>query len=64
MKVKTSSENIFVSGNSVYYKCACNRRWKGPAVVLIKEGKQALVAYDDIYVHLNPCRIALDRDFE
>ena len=54
-----SNENIFLSGNSVCYKCACNRNWRGPAIVLIKEGQQALVAPGDIYVHLNPRRISL-----
>ena len=36
--IRTSNDSIFVSGNSVYYKCICGRRWRGPAAVLVKDG--------------------------
>ena len=32
--VQTSNDNIFVSVDSVYYKCACDSCWRGPTVVL------------------------------
>ena len=36
--IRTSNDNIFVSSDSVYYKCICGRHCRGPAAVLVKEG--------------------------
>ena len=44
-KMHTSNDNIFVSGDSVCYKRASNRRWRGPAKVLRKDGQQVLVKW-------------------
>ena len=35
--IRTSNDNIFVTGDSVYYKQGSNRRWRGPAKVLGKD---------------------------
>ena len=45
-----TSNNIFVTGGSVYYKQACDRRWRGSAKVLGRDGQQVLVKYGGIYV--------------
>ena len=34
--VRTYSDNVFVTGNSVYYKQANNRKWRGPKKYWVK----------------------------
>ena len=58
--VRTSNDNIYVTGDSVYYKRACDRRWRGPAVVLGKDGQQVLVKHGGKYLRCHPCRLALE----
>ena len=59
--VQASNDNIFVTGDSVYYKQACDRRWRRPARDLGKGSQQVLVKYGGIYVRCHPCRLALQK---
>ena len=59
--MRTSNDNIFVTGDSVYYKRASDRRWRGPAKVLTKDGQQVLVIHDGTYVLCHPCRLSLEQ---
>ena len=59
--VQASNDNIFVTGDSVYYKSACDRRWRRPARDLGKGSQQVLVKYGGIYVRCHPCRLALQK---
>ena len=59
--IRTSNDNIFVTGDSVYYKRASNRRWRGPAKVLGKDGQQVLVKHGGTYVRCHPCRLSLEQ---
>ena len=60
--VRTRNDNISVSGESVYYKRACDRRWKGLAVVLRKNGQKVLVKHSGIYFCCHPCRLAFEHN--
>ena len=57
----TSNDNIFVTSDSVYYKEASDRRWRGPAKVLGKDGQQVLVKHGGKYIHGHPCCISLEQ---
>ena len=59
--MRTSNDNIFVTGDSVYYKQASTRRWTGPAKVLRKDGQQVLVKHGSTYVCCHPCRLSLEQ---
>ena len=49
-KIQTINNNVFVAGDSVYYKRACDRLWRRPAKVLAKDGQQVLVKHGGMYV--------------
>ena len=59
--IRTSNDNIFLTGDSVYYKWAPDRRSKGSAKVLGKDGHQVLVKCGSSYVCCHPCRLSLEQ---
>ena len=60
--VRTSGEVDFVTGDKVYYKRMDSKEWKGPGVIIGKDGKQVLVKHGGIYVRVHPCRLSLIND--
>ena len=59
--VRTSSDKKFLTGDSVYYKKANERCWRGPGKVLGQDGQQVLIKHGSTYVRCHPCRISLDK---
>ena len=61
--ISISDDNIFVTGDSVYCKRASDRRWRGQAKDLGKDGQQVLVLvkHGDTYVRCHPCRLSLEQ---
>ena len=59
--VRTSSDTKFLTGDSVYYKRANERRWRGPGKVLGQDGQQVLIKHGSTYVCCHPCCISLDK---
>ena len=59
--IRILDDNIFVTGDSVYYKRASDRRWRGQAKDLEKDGQQVLVKHGDTYVRCHPCRLSLEQ---
>ena len=59
--ILTSNDNTFVTGDSVYYKWASDRGWRGPAKVLRKDGQQVLVKHSGTYVCCHPYRLPLEQ---
>lgn len=47
----------------MYYKRACDHRWRGLAAVLEKDGQQVLVKHaGGILVYWHSCRLAFEHD--
>ena len=61
-KVRTYNDTCFLTGDSVYFKRAHEKQWRGPSKVLGQDGKQVLIKYGANYVWVHPCRITLDRN--
>ena len=59
--IRTSNDNIFVTGVSVYYKRASARRRRRPAKVLAKDGQQVLVKHSSTYFRCHPYRLSLEQ---
>ena len=59
--IRTSHDNIFVTGDCVYYKRASDRRWRGPPKVLGQDGQQVLVKHGDKYTCCHPCCLSLEQ---
>ena len=59
--IRTSNDSIFLTGDSAYYKRAPDRRSKGSAKVLGKNGQQVLVKRGGTYVRCHPCRLSLEQ---
>ena len=57
--VRTYSDNVFVTGDSVYDKRANDGKWKGPGKVQGQDGQQVLVKHRSTYVRCHPCRLSL-----
>ena len=57
----TSNNNIFVTGDSVCYKRSSDRKRRGPAKVLGKDGQQVQVKHGGTYVRCQPCRLSLEQ---
>ena len=59
--IRTSGDTKYISGDSVYFKRAHDKRWKGSGKVLGQDGQQVLVKYGSYYVCVHPCRLSLTR---
>ena len=58
--IRTSGDIKYLSGDSVFFKRANERHWRGPRKVLGQDGQQVLVKYGSRYVRVHPCRITLE----
>ena len=56
--VRTSSDNVFVTGNSVYYKQENDRKWRGPGKVLDQDSQQFWVKHGSTHVRCDPCHLS------
>ena len=59
--IRPSSNNKFLTGDSVFYKRNDERQWRGPGKVIGTDSQQVLIKHGSIYVRVHPCRILLDR---
>ena len=57
--IRLSRDTKFISGDSVYFKRANKKWWKGPGKVLGQDQQQVLVKHGSYYVHVHPCRLSL-----
>ena len=60
--IRTSNDQKYFSGDSVYFKRLNERKWRGPGKVLGQDGQQILVKYGGNYVRVHPCRVSLARN--
>ena len=58
-QTRTYSDQVFCSGDQVYFKRAGSRGWGGPATVLGKDGQTYLLKHGGYYIRVHPCRIQL-----
>lgn len=61
-KTRTYSDQVYCSGDSVYFKRMDSSSWKGPATVLGKEGQTYLIKHGGFYARVHPCRMQLADD--
>ena len=52
----THNENL-VNGDEVFYKRNESNEWKGPGIVIGRDGKQVLVKHGGTYVRVHTCRL-------
>ena len=60
--IRTSGDRKYITGNSIFFKRQCDRKWRGPAKVLGQDGQQVLIKYGSTYVRVHPCRITPARE--
>ena len=60
--IRTYSDHKYLTGDSVYFKRANEKRWRGPGKVLGQDGQQILIKYGANYVRVHPCRVTPDRN--
>ena len=56
-QIRHDDEEIFQNGENVYYKRNDDNRWRGPGVVIGRDGKQILVRHGGVYVRVHICRL-------
>ena len=54
---RTYSDEVYTSGDSVYYKRQQEAKWRGPAKVLGQDGQFVLLKHGGYYVRVHPCRL-------
>ena len=57
--IRTYIDTPILTGDKVYYKRLDARRWRGPAIVLGKDGQQVLLKHGGYYIRVHPCRLRL-----
>ena len=60
--IRTSGDRKYITGDSIFFKRQCDRKWRGPAKVLGQDGQQVLIKYGSTYVRVHPCRITPARE--
>lgn len=55
--VRSAETDILDNGSWVYYKRQGEKRWRGPGVVIGRDGKQILVKHGGIYIRAHECRL-------
>ena len=57
-----NSGNVkYITIDSIYFKEANERHWRGPGKVFGQDGQQVLVKYGNTQMCVHPCRVALIR---
>ena len=56
-KTRNFTSDIFQNGDSVFYKRENMPAWKGPGVVIGRDGTTVLVKHGSIYVRVHPSRL-------
>ena len=56
---RTHNDVKYYNGDSVYFKRAKEKKWRGPAKVLGQDGQQVLLKYGSYYTRSHPCRLKL-----
>ena len=54
---RTYSDEVYTSGDLVYYKRQQEDKWRGPAKVLGQDGQFVLLKHGGYYVRVHPCRM-------
>ena len=60
--IRTYSDTKYLSEDSVYFKRANEKRWRGPGKVLGQDGQLVLIKYGSNHVRVHPCRFTLDQN--
>ena len=55
--VRSTNVDDLQNGDAVYYKRGDSKEWRGPGVVIGRDGKQVLVKHGGIYVRVHMCRL-------
>ena len=55
--IRETSTSDIQTGQEVFYKRADSDRWRGPGVVIGRDGKQVLVKHGGVYVRVHTCRL-------
>ena len=50
-------DQIFISGDAVYYKRDREQKWRGPGKVIGQDGKVIFVYHGKVYVRVAPCKL-------
>ena len=56
-QIRSDDVSDLSNGDSVYYKRANCDQWRGPGIVIGRDGKQVLVRHGGIYVRVHTCRL-------
>ena len=56
-KTRTSSEQIFLPGDKVYYRRAKDKQWRGPAYVMGKYNNQFLIKHGSFHHRVHHCNM-------
>ena len=59
--VRSYSDVVYENGDRVYYRRKNFKGWKGPAVVLGKDGQFVLVRHGGAYYRVHPCQLMKDK---
>ena len=57
--IRTYNDVKYYNGDTVYFKRAKEKKWRGPAKVLGQDGQQVLLKYGSYYTRSHPCRLKL-----
>ena len=57
--LRSYKDDVFVTGDSVYYKRNDSKRWKGPGKVIGVDGQQILVKHGSTYIRCHPSHVTL-----
>lgn len=63
-KVRTSTALVYEVGQSVYYKRNNIDRWKGPARIIGKDGKNIVVRHQASVCSVSPCRLVHEHRYK
>ena len=55
--VRTYSEEVFEAGDKVFYRRRAFKGWKGPGIVLGKEGNFVLLRHGNAFYRCHPCHL-------
>lgn len=57
-KTRSYSDQVYCSGDMVYYKRLRSDQWHGPAKLLGKDGQVCLLKHGGLYIRVHPCRMS------